>query len=133
MTNGRVVATLLRIVVCDESEVVRNAIKSVARTYKAEVVEAENGHQAFAALMVADAQCGFVHLRLPDMSGFEIARRVRAASLVVRPLLVALADEILDDEHALLDAVGFDLGIARSIDPAQVAAVLTALRVRPLT
>ncbi len=123
----------LRIVVCDESDVIRAQIKIIARTRKIDVVEAETGHQAFAALMVSDAQCAFLHVHLPDISGFEIARRVTAAKLPARPTLVALAGWLSREEAALVDTVGFDRWISRPLDPAHIEAVLAELQERVST
>jgi CheY-like chemotaxis protein len=116
----------LRIVVADESDLVRDQIKALARPFKIDVVEAATGRQAFAALLVSDAQCGFVHVHLPEVSGFEVARRIRAANLHVPPMLVALAGLLVPEDELLVGR--FDLRLSRTIDPLQITGVLSTLR-----
>jgi CheY-like chemotaxis protein len=120
----------LRIVVCDESEVIRSQIKSIARARKIDVVEVETGPRALSALMVSDALCAFVHVHLPDLSGFEVARRVRKANLRVRPELVAIAGWLTPEDISLVELVGFDRRISRPIDPVELELVLDELEAR---
>jgi CheY-like chemotaxis protein len=113
-----------RIVVCEADELVRGAISKVARTLKFEVVEAVTGPQALSALIVADAALGFVDLHLPDLSGLEVARRLRIARLHTPPRLVAVSGWMSPREYVLFESLGFAFHLPRPIDPERVVDIL---------
>jgi CheY-like chemotaxis protein len=116
---------LVRIVICDDNDTARAEFVRLARTHKCDVTDVEMRF-AYSALLVADVQCAFVAVSLPDSIGIEVARRVRAANLHTRPLMVAIVDSFAPEDGSVL--VGFDLYIERPIDPARLASLLSSLR-----
>lgn len=118
-------AELVRIVICDDNDTARSEFVRLARSQKCDVTDVEM-RLAYSALLVADVQCGFVAVNLPDMSGIDVARRVRAANLHVRPLLVAIVDSMALEDRTVLS--GFDLFIERPLDPERIASLIATLR-----
>jgi len=62
----------------------------------------------------------------PRMDGYEVARRIRAAGekWPVRPLLVAVTGYGQESDRARALAAGFDIHMAKPIEPAQLIEVI---------
>ena len=94
-----------RILVVDDTAMVRRALRSVLTAVGAEVIEASHGQEA---LDLADPALGLV-LRgsdMPGLSGIEVCRALRAAPATCRVpicIVTGLAD---DQHHALALAAG---------------------------
>jgi CheY-like chemotaxis protein len=75
-----------------------------------------------------------VDIGLPRMDGYEVARRIRAIEKdwPVRPMLVAVTGygQESDRERAL--AAGFDVHMAKPIEPAQLVEVIDGKVATPL-
>ncbi len=120
-----------RILVAGDDETTRRAIIQIGRGFKLDMIEALTGRQAYAALLVGDAALAFIDVDLPDMSAFEVVRRVHAANLHVRAKLIALSHSMSSSEHAACADAGFDAHILKPIDPDRIAALLFALQSEP--
>jgi two-component system KDP operon response regulator KdpE len=94
--------TPLVLVVDDEANL-RNALRSRLVAGGFRVAETESGAEAVAQVATVDVGVVILDLGLPDLSGVEVVRRVRAFSRV--PIIVLSAR---DGEHAKIEAL--DLG-----------------------
>ncbi|QDT53620.1 Autoinducer 2 sensor kinase/phosphatase LuxQ [Caulifigura coniformis] len=63
-------------------------------------------------------------IAMPDVSGHELARRIRNTSLVRQPILVALTGYGQEDDRQASMAAGFDMHITKPIDIATLKAIL---------
>jgi CheY-like chemotaxis protein len=61
---------------------------------------------------------------MPGMDGWELARRLRAASPVRRPLLVAVTAAGADADRKKSDDVGVDLHLVKPVDPAALVGLV---------
>ena len=89
------------------------------------VAAAENGADGLALIERTEPDLALVDLGLPVMSGFELARRLRAQSPTVRTRVVALSGYGMDsDIQAALNA-GFDEHLTKPPDPIRLQQLLS--------
>ncbi|MEC4718597.1 ATP-binding protein [Noviherbaspirillum sp. CPCC 100848] len=114
----------LRVMVVDDNV---DAAESLALLLETEGHQVAVGHVAEDALamMSQDApQVFLLDIGLPDMDGYELARRLRAQAGTPRPLLVALTGygQLKDQEKSR--AAGFDHHLVKPADIREVMALL---------
>ena len=61
---------------------------------------------------------------LPDLDGYEVARRVRAHEAARAVRLVALTGYGLPDDLRRSQQAGFDAHLVKPVDPARLAALI---------
>ena len=96
---------LPRILVVDDEAVVRQFVERVLRDTGYEVAVAPGGPEALA---IADEQSPFdlfvIDVRMPDMSGDELARRLRQRFQRVEVLFFTAHSDLLFEDRAALEA-----------------------------
>lgn len=106
----------------------RDAAESLLRLLSAEGFEVRavySGCEAIAAIDQFDADAALIDLRLLDLNGWEVARRIRKARGAQRPLLIAMSGQYTRDSQTVLGHLaGFEHFIAK---PYEVGDVLAAL------
>jgi diguanylate cyclase (GGDEF)-like protein len=81
----------MKILVADDDEVVRLALRSLLTQHGWEVVTASNGEEAYALLQQDDAPLlALVDWMMPGMSGVELCRKVRASDKSRRTHMIML-------------------------------------------
>ena len=65
-----------------------------------------------------------IDIGLPQMDGYEVARRIRADLQEKRPLLVAITGYGLPEDRNRSRAAGFDMHLVKPVDTATLADVL---------
>jgi diguanylate cyclase (GGDEF)-like protein len=83
------------ILVVDDDPNLRKTVTDILRIKGYEIVTAESGHAAIAALQTAPPDLALVDLMLPDMTGLKILERIKAAS--------PLTEVIILTGHASMD------------------------------
>ena len=88
---------------------------------------AYGGMEALDALKLETPDIAFLDIVMPDLSGLEIARRLRASNAPKIPLLVALSG--WDEEEHRNDAAeaGFDHFMIKPVDPSSLREFLGKL------
>ena len=102
------------ILIVDDDENIRQIVRLCLSDEGYEVVEAENGVAALAALEKVHPSLILLDLRMPVMDGWEFARRYRAQPGPHAPLIAFVAalnaeQECADVETAAILAKPFDL------------------------
>ena len=114
------------ILVVEDNADARETLKMLLEMVGHRVHVAPDGESGVAAAERLKPQVMLVDIGLPRMDGYEVARQVRSAEKdwPVRPLLVAVTGygQESDRERAL--AAGFDLHMAKPIEPAQLVEVI---------
>jgi len=94
-----------------------------------DVRTAYSGCEALAAMEEFDADAVLIDLRLLDLNGWEVARRIRKARGAERPRLIAMSGQYGEDCTSVLGHLaGFERFLAK---PFQLDQVLTALAPSP--
>ena len=121
MHNGRAVYSLLFI---EDDDAIRLALSLALEDEGYDVREAPDGMSGLAAFEAREADLVLLDLRLPDMSGFDVCRALRAKSIV--PIIIITAQTDTYDMVAGLEA-GADDYVTKPVVPKQLAARIRAL------
>jgi CheY-like chemotaxis protein len=92
-----------RLLVVEDNAAEQLGIKALLEHDDVDIVMADTGEAALAALAEQPADCVVLDLRLPDMSGFEVLERIsRDKSLSDVPVVVFTGRELSPEEDAQL-------------------------------
>jgi len=94
-----------------------------------EVTTAHSGAGGFAKAAIHRPDLVLVHLGLPDIDGYEVARQIQTLPLFPKPFLVAVADNAIDADKLRCAHAGFDLCIQEPIAPPTFEALTDLLLV----
>jgi DNA-binding response OmpR family regulator len=97
-------------------------------------VKASVAHSAAEAIAAAEAMrpdAVLLDVGLPDGSGLDVARRIRATEWGRRALLVAITGWGRTEDRARTAEAGFDTHLVKPVDANQVIALLTGFAHRP--
>jgi DNA-binding response OmpR family regulator len=117
----RTVNTLLFI---EDDDGIRLALRLALEDEGYTVHEAVDGAQGLAAFRQHEPDLVLLDLRLPDMSGFDVCRALRAESIV--PIIIITAQTDTHDMVAGLEA-GADDYVTKPVVPKELAARIRAL------
>jgi len=117
----RTVNTLLFI---EDDDGIRLALRLALEDEGYTVHEAVDGEQGLAAFRQHEPDLVLLDLRLPDMSGFDVCRALRAESIV--PIIIITAQTDTHDMVAGLEA-GADDYVTKPVVPKELAARIRAL------
>jgi len=115
----------LRVLVVDDN---RDAAESLGMLLEMEGHTAHIAHDGQQALQLAgelQPDVVFLDIGLPDVSGYEVARQLRAQPAFRQTLLVALTGWGTEDDRIRTRDAGFDRHLTK---PAEIAAVEDLLR-----
>ena len=128
--DGMVVDTPSRIdtrlpaLVVDDSRDARHAIAEVIRSLGVEVVEAADGTSGLAAAAAGEFQAILLDLQMPDLTGLQVAQRLREAGNRHQKTFLALVSAYNDLDDATLDSL-FDARIDKPAGRKELMAVLS--------
>jgi len=92
-----------RLLIVEDNKAEQMSIRELLGHDDIEIVNAETGGEALAALKTGPCDCVVLDLRLPDMSGFEVLERMRSDDeLADVPVVVFTGRELSADEDAQL-------------------------------
>lgn len=107
----------------EDDDQIRLALRLALEDEGFTVREAADGRSGLALFHAAEPDLVLLDLRLPDMSGFEVCRALRAMSLV--PVVMVTAQTDTADMIAGLDA-GADDYVTKPVVPSELAARVRA-------
>jgi CheY-like chemotaxis protein len=116
------------VVVIDDNEDATATLRDVLELEGHHVVAALDGRSGIDAALTARADVVLCDVGLPDIDGFEVARRLRAAGL--RSRLVALTGYARPDDAQRALLAGFDDHLAKPADPDALMALLASTPAR---
>ncbi|HUF97308.1 MAG TPA: response regulator transcription factor, partial [Ilumatobacter sp.] len=108
----------------EDDDGIRLALRLALEDEGYRVVEAENGYDGLSAFRNHDIDLVLLDLRLPDLSGFDVCRALRAESIV--PIIIITAQTDTYDMVAGLEA-GADDYVTKPVVPKELAARIRAL------
>ncbi|HEY4179350.1 MAG TPA: response regulator [Kofleriaceae bacterium] len=118
----------LRILLCEDGPDLRMLLADVLREKGHVVYETATGSDALSSATETPLDVAFIDTSLPDMSGFDVGRRIRDANPSSRVRLIALADA---QTTAMLGAsrnAGFDMILLKPVKLEQLIAALSLVR-----
>jgi two-component system sensor histidine kinase EvgS len=94
------------------------AISAFLRDFGHEVTVASDGRQALEKLNESDFDAVLMDVRMPEMNGLEVTRRIRAGETACRsdvPIIALTAYAMDEERRTALDA-GVDAHMAKPVD-----------------
>jgi two-component system CheB/CheR fusion protein len=96
-----------------------DAADSLARVLRLQghhVTIAQNGTEALRKAAELQPRIVLCDIALPDIDGYEVARRLRSSSAGREAILVALTGYAGENARARAEEAGFDLHLAKPVD-----------------
>jgi signal transduction histidine kinase/ActR/RegA family two-component response regulator len=121
-----------KVVIADDNRDAADSLKLLLELSGHDTFVAYNGQQAL-DLGSRERPLAFVlDVGMPDMTGYEVARRIRQQAWGRSALLLAVTGWGQDDDKEKAKAAGFDRHFTKPVNPQQVEEVLAAfLKARP--
>jgi CheY-like chemotaxis protein len=118
----------LRIIVADDEKDTVMTLKAILDDEGHDVMGVHSGSAVLNALREFLPDVLILDIAMPDISGFVLAKRIRAQFGAVHPMLIAISGLYnKEPDKALAQAVGFDHHLAKPCHPAAVLALLAPL------
>lgn len=106
-----------RILVADDNAMLRRALQIVLQLWGFEVTAVEDGAAALTAARAGHHAAVVMDIRMPEMDGLEVARRIRADPSSSAVLLLALSGSGEPEDRSAALAAGFDHHLVKPVDP----------------
>ncbi|MGQ0752740.1 MAG: hybrid sensor histidine kinase/response regulator [Betaproteobacteria bacterium] len=121
-------AAARRILIIEDNDDTREMLRAALTLDGHEVVEGHDGATGLAAAAAAEPDIVLIDIGLPDIDGYEVARRLRARPSNGRVPLVALSGygQAADLKRAF--EAGFDSHLTKPVAVEQLHSVITALK-----
>jgi signal transduction histidine kinase len=113
-----------RILVVDDNVDAAEALGELLRDYGHDVVTAHDGTQALDHARLHRPEIVLLDISMPEMDGYEVAKRVRDELGLSDALLVALSGYGEDRHRRLAREAGFDQHITKPVDSAKLEELL---------
>ena len=117
-----VTAWTKRILAVEDQEDNRQIIRDMLASTDYEIIEAENGEEALAAVAKQRPDLILMDVQLPIMDGYEAARRIKADPALRSIPIIAVTSYALSGEDKRARAAGCDDYVAKPYSPRQLLA-----------
>ena len=111
-----------RILVVEDQEDNRQIIRDMLAGTDYEIMEAENGEEALAAVAKQRPDLILMDVQLPIMDGYEATRRIKADPALRSIPIIAVTSYALSGEDKRAEAAGCDDYVAKPYSPRQLLA-----------
>ena len=115
---------LPRVLIVEDNADARESLAWLLRQKHHEVHTAENGEQGLALARAGAADVVLLDVGLPDIDGYEVARRLKADPATRHLWLLAVTGYGTDDDRRRALAAGFDEHVAKPVEPDALDALL---------
>lgn len=114
----------LEVLIVEDHRDARTTMRMLLTLHHGHVVhEAADGASALRIALEERPDVALIDVGLPDMSGHEVARRIRAALGPDAILLVAVTGYGSADDRRLAHEAGFDFHLVKPVDPQALARI----------
>lgn len=127
-TLGKTSRRTFRILVADDNTDAAQSLAALLRMYGHDVQIAENGTRALQIAKEFQAEVAFLDIGMPNMTGYEVARRLRKIDEMAAIRLVAVTGWGTDEDRALSKDAGFNIHLTKPVSPAIVIKLIEELR-----
>jgi two-component system cell cycle response regulator DivK len=111
-----------RILVVEDQEDNRQILRDLLATTDYEVIEAENGEEALAAVAKHRPDLILMDIQLPILDGYEAARRIKADPALNSIPIIAVTSYALSGDEQKARAAGCDDFVPKPYSPRQLLA-----------
>ena len=113
-----------RVVLIEDNDDIRDSLASILVRWGHEVTAEADGPSGLARVLELKPDVALVDIGLPGMNGYDVARRIRAATDAVRLIAITGYGQPADRERAL--EAGFDAHLLKPVPPEALARELAA-------
>ena len=127
----RTIARPARVLIVEDNRDAADTLSRLLCAQGYEVRTVYSGCEALVAMDEFDADAALIDLRLLDLNGWEVARRIRKARGPERPLLIAMSGQYTRDSQTVLGHLaGFEHFLAKPYELDDVLAALASIATR---
>jgi PAS domain S-box-containing protein len=133
-TTGKAIATIgpsLRVLVVDDNLDSAQSLARLLEVYGHDVRMAHTGPTALAAASDFGPQVMLLDIGLPELDGYEVAKRIRQQSTYKNMVLVAMTGYGQDADRQQSKEAGFDHHLVKPADFGKVLQILAAVSASP--
>jgi CheY-like chemotaxis protein len=118
--QGRAPGRARRILVADDNRDAAETLAMLLRLSGHEVQVAHSGAQAFALALQSRPDVAVLDIGMPDLDGYQVARKIRGELWGDRMLLVAVTGWGQEDDKRAAEAAGFNHHLTKPMEPAEL-------------
>jgi two-component system CheB/CheR fusion protein len=119
-----------RLLLIEDSEGIRRMLARSLQLKGLEVADADNAEDGLALLGSFDPEIAVIDIGLPDVNGYEVARRIRQTPDRNQVLLVAVTGYGRAEDREKAFEAGFDEHLVKPVDPSELVDKLGTLSER---
>jgi CheY-like chemotaxis protein len=116
-----------RVLVVDDQTDIAQSLKDLLLLLGQDAHTASDGLEALQAAKDFKPELIFLDIGLPGMTGYEVARNLRALETIPRPRLIAVTGWGDVNNISLAHEAGFDRHLTKPVDPLEIERILQAL------
>ena len=116
-----------RILVADDNTDAGQSLAALLRIYGHDVHVAENGAQALQIAEEFHAEVAFLDIGMPNMTGYEVARKLRTIDALAGIRIIAVTGWGTDEDRARSKDAGFNTHLTKPVSPATVVKLIEEL------
>jgi CheY-like chemotaxis protein len=116
----------LRILVCDDDRDAVAVLLALLRDEGHEVRGVYSGFEVLDGVRDFGPDVVLLDIGMPQINGYEVARKLRERYASARPLLIAITGHIQPTDRTLANLAGFDHHLAKPYDSSALLALLAA-------
>ena len=116
-----------RVLVVDDQADIAQSLKHLLSLLGQDAHTASNGLEALQVAKDFKPELVFLDIGLPGMTGYEVARNLRALETTPRPALIAVTGWGDEANISLAQEAGFDRHLTKPVDPVEIERILQAL------
>jgi CheY-like chemotaxis protein len=105
-----------RILIVEDNSDVRESLRLVLEMAGHKIFEADSGLSAVTCAIANCPDIALIDIGLPGIDGYEVARRIRAASEARGMVLIALTGYGLPEDRLRAEDAGFDAHLVKPVD-----------------
>jgi CheY-like chemotaxis protein len=121
-------ARRLRVLVADDNEDSAQTCAMLLELWGHEVRTAGNGEEALAVAEAFRPEVALLDIGMPQLSGYEVAGRLRQREWGRAATLVAITGWGQEDDKQQASQAGFDHHLTKPVDPKQLQPLIESLR-----
>jgi CheY-like chemotaxis protein len=120
-------ATPRRVLIVEDNDDAREMLRELLRLLGHEVYETGDGASGVARALELQPDLTLVDVGLPEMDGYEVARRIRSDPAGARLYLAALTGYGRPEDRERARAAGYDVHLVKPIDQGKLERLLVPL------
>jgi two-component system, chemotaxis family, CheB/CheR fusion protein len=126
-SSAEISATPHRVMIVDDNSDTVESVAEIVRSWGHEVAVAQDGPSALELASTFRPDIALLDIGLPQMNGYELARRLREMRSMNRMLLVAISGYAGVEDRRRSHEAGFNLHLVKPINPRRLQNLLAHL------